>query len=105
MADITLVQFKDFVVVALAILAFVVLLGNVVKVFKEWRKPQDNLTSWQADVNRKLNNDNKRIEDIEKADKVICRGILALLSHEINGNSTEKLKDSQKEITDYLIER
>lgn len=105
MADITLVQFKDFVVVALAILAFVVLLGNVVKVFKEWRKPQESFTSWQADVNRKLNSDNKRIEDIEKADKVICRGILALLSHEINGNSTEKLKDSQKEITDYLIER
>ena len=105
MAEITMLQFKDFIVVTLAILALIVLVGNVFKTIKDWRKPHDSMDKWKEDVDRKLNNDNRRIESIETADKVICRGILALLSHEINGNSIDKLKDSQKEITDYLIDR
>lgn len=47
----------------------------------------------------------ENIKAIETGNRVLCRGILALLSHEINGNSTDKLRDSQKEITDYLIDK
>ena len=105
MADITPVQFNNFIVVLLAIFAFVVLLGNVINTIKNWKKPHDQMEAWQKSVDKKLNNDNERIGSIESANKVICRGILALLSHEINGNSIDKLKFSQQEITDYLIDR
>ena len=105
MGELSLIQIKDFVVVALAILAFIVLLGNGIKTVREWRRPHDDFETWKSAVDKKLDNDNKRIESIEAGNKVVCRGILALLSHEINGNSTEKLKYSQQEITDYLIER
>lgn len=47
----------------------------------------------------------KEMTEINKGNKVLCRGILALLSHEINGNSNDKLLASQQEITDYLIEK
>lgn len=47
----------------------------------------------------------KRITAIEEGNKVLCRGILALLSHEINGNSSDKLKSAQTEITNYLIDK
>ena len=71
------------------------------------------------DVDRKLANDKVRIDDhalwlarhteqisaIEESQKVLCRGILALLSHEINGNSDDKLRASQQEITNYLIDK
>ena len=96
---------KDFAIVALAILAFIVLVGNAIKTLKNWKKPHDDFTEWKSGVDKKLSNDNERIRFIEDGNKVICRGILALLSHEINGNSNEKLVFSQKEITDYLIER
>lgn len=105
MENITMLQLHDFTIVAMAILAFIVLLGNVIKVFKDFRKPHETFEEWQASVDKKLGNDNERIESIEEANKVICRGILALLSHEINGNSIDKLKSSQQEITDYLIDR
>lgn len=105
MENLTLVQLKDFAIVFFAIVAFIVLIGNAIKTLKDWRKPHDNFAKWQSDVDKKLGRDNERIESIESGNKVICRGILALLSHEINGNSTEKLKSSQQEITDYLIER
>ena len=105
MDKLTGAQMTDFLIVLLAIFAFVVLVGNVVKTVKEWRKPQDDLEEWRRDVDTKLKNDNDRLKSMEDGNKVICRGILALLSHEINGNSTEKLKASQTEMTNYLIDR
>ncbi len=105
MENITLIQLKDFAIVALAISGSIVLLGNLVKTIKEWRKPQTDLRNWQQSVDDRLKNDNERLKAMEDGNKVICRGILALLSHEINGNSIDKLKSSQAEMTDYLIDR
>ena len=82
-------------------------------------KVMDSLKPRFEDIDRKLANDKLLIEDhtrklaghgaqieaIDKGNKVLCRGILALLSHEINGNSSDKLKASQAEITNYLIEK
>lgn len=105
MEKLTLEQVRDFVIVLAALLAFIVLIWNAVKAFREWRKPADDLQSWRRDVDQKLNRDNDRLNDLEKSDRVILRGINAMLSHEINGNSKEKLLESQKEITNYLIDR
>ena len=105
MDKLSLEQIRDFVIVMLAILAFIILLANAIKALKDWRKPHDNRESWRRDVDDKLNRDNKRLNDLEEGNRVICRGILAMLSHEINGNSNDKLLASQQEITNYLIER
>lgn len=37
--------------------------------------------------------------------RIMLRGVRALLSHEINGNSIDRLKDSAGEIDEYLITR
>ena len=105
MDKLSLEQIRDFVIVLLALLAFIVLLANAIKALKDWKKPMDNRESWRRDVDEKLNRDNKRLNDLEEGNRVICRGILAMLSHEINGNSNDKLLASQAEITNYLIER
>lgn len=105
MEKLTLEQIRDFVIVLAAILGFIVLVWNAIKAVREWRKPADDLQSWRRDVDTKLNQDHQRLTELENGNRVVCRGILALLSHEINGNSTDKLKASQQEITDYLIDR
>ena len=48
---------------------------------------------------------NKRITAIEEGNKVLCQGIVALLSHEINGNSIDKLRQAQTDLTNYLINK
>lgn len=72
-----------------------------------------------TEIERKLATDKSRLDEhtrilgahqdqlanIEQGNKVMCRGILALLSHEINGNSDDKLRASQAELTNYLIEK
>lgn len=105
MDKVTLEQIQSFLIVLLALGGFIVLIGNVAKTIKEWRKPQGDLESWRRDVDNKLKNDNERLKSMEEGNKVVCRGILALLSHEINGNSIDKLKSSQTEMTNYLIDR
>ena len=105
MENLTLAQLKDFGIVALAVMAFIVLLGNVIKTFANWKKPHDDMEKWRQDVDQKLTNDNARLEVLEGGNRVICRGILAMLSHEINGNSNDKLIASQAEITNYLIDK
>ncbi len=105
MENITIVQVKDFAIVLLALAGVVVLIGNLIRTIKEWHKPHEDFDQWRRSVDTRLQNDHERLESMEKGNKVICRGILALLSHEINGNSTDKLKASQVEMTDYLIER
>lgn len=105
MESLTLVQIRDTIIVLVALLGFVVLLGNAIKTFKGWKAPVDDLKSWQTDVDDKLIKDNKRLETLESGNRVICRGIMALLSHEINGNSDDKLKKSYDEIQEYLLEK
>ena len=105
MENLTAVQLRDFVIVLPALLAFVVLAGNAWKAWKNLKKPGDDLAAWRRSVDGRLSNDNERLKNLEAGNRVICRGILALLSHEINGNSDKKLKASRQEITDYLIDR
>ena len=105
MENLTLSQIKDFVIVAVAILAFIVLLGNVVKTLKEWRKPGMSEAEWRREVDDKLGSDNRRIKSLEEGNKVVCKALMALLSHEINGNSNDKLQKALSDLNTYLIER
>ena len=98
-------MFMTFMIVAAALAAFVLLILNIAEKIKAARKPKTDLEHWQSETDAKLKNDKDRLDVLEDGNKVICRGILALLSHEINGNSTDKLKASQSEITNYLIDR
>ena len=61
---------------------------------------------------RRLDEDDKRFEDNDKRFEemqtemsMMLRGVRALLSHEINGNSIEKLQESYNNIDDYLINK
>ena len=103
--NLSLVQIKDFVIVVVAILAFVVLIGNAIKTIKEWRKPNMTEQEWRRGVDAALSDYNKRIETLEEGHRVICRALMAMLSHEINGNSTDKLTKALADLNDYLINK
>lgn len=52
-----------------------------------------------------LRADRERIAALEDQQRIMLRAMMAMLSHEINGNSVDKLKKSVAEIQDYLIEK
>lgn len=53
----------------------------------------------------RLDDHEREIREISEESKIMLRGVRALLSHEINGNSDDKLRASMTEIDDYLIGR
>ena len=103
--NLSVIQVRDFAIVLIAIMGFLVLTGNVIKTIKEWRKPGMSEAEWRRDVDEKLDRDNKRIASLEEGNKVVCRALIAMLSHEINGNAKEKLQAAMSELQNYLIER
>lgn len=52
-----------------------------------------------------LDNDNVRIKAIEEGNKVTQKAILALMSHAINGNDTDKLEEAKNSLEQYLINK
>ena len=105
MENLTVIQIRDFAIVAIAVMGFVVLLGNVIKTIKGWREPGMSEAQWRTEVDRKLSSDNARITSLEEGNKAICKALIALLSHEINGNSKDKLQTALTGLQDYLIDR
>lgn len=100
-------EIQTFFVVLLAICGAITTLGGVINLFLNWHK-QSRITRHDEE----LKDHETRIRDLEEKAKdqdgfikVLCNSILALVSHEINGNSAEKLKDAQKELQDFLVNR
>lgn len=50
-------------------------------------------------------NDNNRIEEIERGNRVTQRALLALLSHGIDGNEIDAMSKAKSELENYLIQR
>ena len=98
MENVTMLQIKDFAIVAIAIMGFIVLLGNVVKVFKDWSKPK-------MDINETIKDHEDRVGSLEEGQRVICKALMAIMSHEINGNSIDKLQKAYDDMGEYLIDK
>ena len=101
MEQITLVQIRDFGIVFLAILAFIVLIGNVVKTVKEWVSPG---RSWKAEMDESMKDNTERIKSLEDGNRLVMKALVAIMNHEINGNSIDKLQKALGELNDYLID-
>lgn len=50
-------------------------------------------------------NDDNRFKSIERSNKITQGALLALLKHALNGNDVNSLKDAEKALEDYLIDK
>ena len=96
-----------FVMVLLALCGAISVIGGVINLIRNWRKESKLLAH-----ERQLQDHENRIKvlEVSKSDqeayiKVMCNTLLALVSHEINGNSVDKLKEAQEELKEFLINR
>lgn len=104
---VSLNELQVFFIVFLAICSAITTIGGAINLISNWRK-QSKIMIHDNEIKdhelriRKLEEKSK---EQEKFIKVLCNSILALVSHEINGNSLSKLKDAQKELQDFLINK
>ena len=85
--------------------ALVASLWGLWKIVKEWKKPSDDLKSTVEKHDALLDNDNKRLKEIEDSNRMILQCLLVLINHSITGNGIEKMKDIRKELQDFLTNK
>lgn len=104
-------------VIAVA-LAFVVLVWNAVKAIHDWRtlakRPtaekirnhEERISTLEGcctDVQGKLESDWQFQQDETEMNRLMLKSIKQLLSHSLDGNNTQGLKEMEAEIDGYLI--
>lgn len=105
-----------FVELATTWMQLIVLAASVVTLFitvtKSAAKPNqtqnerlDRLEMWQKEVDMRLDNGNEHFDNIDHGNRITQEAILALMSHAINGNDTDKLKQAKDKLEKYLIEK
>ena len=109
MSDITFGQLAGLAALVLVLVGAYNTIMNAVKNYRDEKSRKDKpVSTLEAKVNdheERLARDGRRINDLEESNRIIMRALMAMLSHEINGNSDEKLKASFDEIQKYLIEK
>ena len=80
---------------------------DLILAYREYKNP---MQAGEKSVQEKLRNDHERLtkleETTEKQDgelKLILRSQMAMIHHMIDGNNTNKLKEMQQDIEDFLI--
>lgn len=77
----------------------------VIGVIRWWRKPDTTRDERLDRHDEMLDRDNKRLKELEESNKIIMQSMLALMSHELDGNHHEELKQARDDLQKYLIRR
>lgn len=77
----------------------------VYNVYKKSKQPDTERDDHLKKHDEMLDRDNKRLKELEESNKIIMQSMLALMSHSIDGNHIEQLKEARDELQSYLIRR
>lgn len=77
----------------------------ILKAYDKRKKPSRDAMEMIKKHSEQLDNDNKRLKELEEGNKVVMQSLLAIMSHLIDGNHTEELKKSKEMVQEYLIKR
>ena len=53
----------------------------------------------------RLANDHRRLTNLESSNRLIMRGVMQIMSHEMDGNHTAQLKEVRDDMERYLINK
>lgn len=100
-------KIETFFVVLLALCGAISVIGGTINLFFNWKKESKvtlhDITLKDHELRiKKLENDSKEQDSFTK---VLCNSVLALVSHEINGNSVDKLQHAQEELQNFLVNK
>ena len=98
----------EFTITLSQILGFcglITTLWAVYKIVKEIKKPSEDLKEKVEKHDHLLADDNERLKDVEKSNKMILQCLLVIINHDITGNGIERMKECRDELQGYLINK
>ena len=109
MQDITFEKLVGLLAVALVLIGAYNTIMGAIKTHREEQNrrnaPMNGLEEQVKKHDERLQKDHERLNDLEEANRIQMRALMAMLHHEIDGNSVDGLKRSYDEIQKYLIEK
>ena len=94
----------------------IVLLGSaggvVVTLYRYARKPNDSQNARLDKHDQLLDNDNQRLKALEAwraekndSERLIMKALYAIMQHSLDGNHTQKIKDSMDELEKFIFNK
>lgn len=109
MPNVTFEQLVGLLAAALVLIGAYNTIMGAIKTHREEEKrktaPVNTLEETVKKHEERLERDHERLNDLEEANRIQMRALMAMLHHEIDGNSVDGLKRSYDEIQKYLIEK
>lgn len=107
-------NFLIFLIVLVAIMGLFVLVGNVIKTFREIKKPRDderdNIKIEVKELRHKIDKietvidrHGEEIDDIRHTNRIQCQAVRALLNHAIHDGNSDEMQRAANEL-DRLLE-
>ena len=96
---------KTVVYFAGCLTAIAVAINWIAKGVKTMSKPQADQNKQIKENAESIADHEERLTAQEEQSKLIMQGVLALLSHSIDGNNIEQMKATKNDIQKFLIEK
>lgn len=77
----------------------------ITKIIDKRRKPDKDRDEIIKKHTEMLDNDNRRLKKLEEDDRLILESLLALMSHELDGNHTDQLRKVHDKLKEHLVTR
>lgn len=117
----TIISFTPAQIIAImtAIITVSTAVGIIINLISKIREPEkkqdERISNLEARMDKMdliiekfsgyFTNDDRRFKEIEEGNKITQTALLALLKHSINGNDTKALKEAEKSLEEYLINK
>lgn len=93
----------------LALAAAIVTIGGALSVVEHVAEKamakRDQIADRVDAHEERLANDHRRLTELEGSNRLIMRGVMQIMSHEIDGNHTAQLKEVRDDMEQYLINK
>ena len=101
-------EWNSIVITGGVILAFfgaITIIGNGIKVIKEWYDPMAKLTERCEKLEERADETDLKYEKLENVLNAQSRLLVEITNHLITGNDVDKLKEKRDELTNAIIEK
>lgn len=88
----------------IAILGYIVLIGNVGAVIYKVIKPAIQMQDRVEELERHDKADYARIQKLEELSKAQCKMLLVMIDHMIDGNNVDKMKKTRDQIIEIMCD-
>lgn len=98
-------DFVGTINIILSVCGGISIIGGAIAVVWKWIRPAVKLKDRVEDLELKAANDYEAINDIKAMNAASCQALIAIIDHELTGNSVDGLKKTKNDLIKLITEK